>query len=377
MASIHRHPQSPFWVCYYTLPDGRRTSRSTRQRDRKKALLFCLKLEEASDKARAGELTETTARKILDDILESSGARALPVSTVRAFALRWLAAKEPGITKQTASRYRQVVTAFLESLGPLADRSLQCVTGVHIAAYRDQRLRTDHVSRGTIGRDLAALSSLFIAARRQGLILVNPAEGAGLPVNKTQALQREVFTIEELGALLAHASPEWRILILCGFYLGGRLADMARLCWDAVDFTTNVITYTQAKTSKRVVVPIHPELEENLLSIAGEKGGPICPALSKLRTDGHNGLCSRFSALMKAAGIDSRDVCLGKNTVSRKSFHCLRYSFTSALANAGVAAEIRMKLTGHLSEDVHRQYTLHEMTPLKDAIGKLPKLRTP
>jgi integrase len=375
VASIHRHPKSPFWVCYYTLPDGRRTSRSTGQRDKKRARLFCIRLEEASDKARAGELTETTARRILDSILESSGARALPISTTRAFAHSWLAGKEPSISRSTASRYRQVVTAFCESLGPTADRSLQSVTGVHIATYRDERLRKDHISRGTIGRDLAALSSMFISARRQGLILINPVEGIQLPVSKSQSLEREVFTVQELQALLALASPEWRILILCGFYLGGRLADMARLSWDAVDFTAGVITYTQAKTGKRVVVPLHPELEEALLAIAGEKGGPICPALSKTRTDGHTGLSNKFSRLMKEAGIDRQAVCIGKNTTSRKSYHCLRHSFTSFLANAAVSPEIRMKLTGHLSEGVHQRYTHHELQPLKDAIATLPKLR--
>jgi integrase len=330
MASIHKDPRgkSPYWLCYYTLPDGRRTSRSTKQRDRKKAWAFCLALERASEKAREGELTETTARQILSDILTSTGARALPHDTVRAFAERWLAAKAPGVTKPTARRYRQVVTAFLESLGPLADRSLQCVNATHIAAYRDQRLAISHVTRGTIGRDLAALSGLFISARRAGLILVNPVEGVRLPVN--QPLEREVFTPQELGALLAVASQQWRTLILCGYFLGGRLADMARLQWDAVDLASGVVTYTQAKTGKRVVVPIHPQLEETLLVIAGEKDGPLCPTLSRLATDGRPGLSNQFAELMRKADIDRREICLGKNTVARKTFHCLRHSFTSA-----------------------------------------------
>jgi integrase len=374
MASIHKDPRgkSPYWLCYYTLPDGRRTSRSTRQRDRKKAWAFCLKLEEASDKARAGELTETTARKILDDILGSTGARALPHDTVRAFAERWLNAKEPSVTKHTARRYRQVVLAFLASLGPLADRSIQGVTGVHIATYRDERLRTDHISRGTLGRDLAALSSLFIAARRQGLVLINPVEGVGLPINKP--LERETFTTQELGALLTVASPEWRTLILCGYYLGGRLIDMATLSWDAVDLAAGLVTYTQGKTKHRVVVPIHPQLEEHLLMLAGEHGGPLCPTFSKLGSSGRAGLSKRFSRLMGRAGIERHDIQLGANKMARKSFHCLRHSFTSALANAGVAPEIRMKLTGHKSASVHRQYTHHELAPLQAAIQALPRL---
>jgi site-specific recombinase XerD len=54
-------------------------------------------------------------------------------------------------------------------------------------------------------------------------------------------------------------------------------------------------------------------------------------------------------------------------------FH-LRHSFTSALANAGVAPELRMKLTGHKSAEIHRGYTHLELETLKDAIKKLPGL---
>jgi integrase len=374
MASIHRDPRgkSPYWQCYYTLPDGRRTSRSTKQVDRKKAWAFCLKLEEAADKARAGELTETTARRILDDILGSTGARALPHDTVRAFAGRWLAGKEASITSHTAKRYARVVAAFLESLGPLADRSLQCVSSVHIATYRDERLSDDHIARGTLARDLAALSSMFIAARRQGLILINPVEGVGLPVNRP--LEREVFTVSELGALLAVASPEWKTLILAGYFLAGRLVDMARLSWDAVDLAAGLVTYTQGKTGTRVVVPIHPQLEEHLLGMAGEHGGALCPTLSKLGSAGRGGLSNQFALVMMEAGIDRHAVQLGANKTARKSYHCLRYSFTSALANAGVAPEVRMKLTGHKSASVHQRYTRHELEPLRDAVNSLPRV---
>ena len=204
--------------------------------------------------------------------------------------------------------------------------------------------------------------------------MVNPVEGVQLPVNKT--LEREVFTVEELGALLAVASPEWQTLILCGYFLAGRLVDMAVLEWNAVDLTTGVITYTQGKTGHRVVVPIHPQLEEHLLALAGEKGGPLCPTLSKLGSDGRGGLSTKFSRLMGKAGIDPRDIRLGKNTMARKSFHSLRHSFASALANAGVSPEVRMKLTGHKSASVHRQYSHVELGPLKEAIALLPSVRS-
>jgi integrase len=52
----------------------------------------------------------------------------------------------------------------------------------------------------------------------------------------------------------------------------------------------------------------------------------------------------------------------------------LRHSFTSALANQNVSAELRMKLTGHSSDAVHRGYTHHEIETLRQAVLKLPSL---
>jgi hypothetical protein len=61
-----------------------------------------------------------------------------------------------------------------------------------------------------------------------------------------------------------------------------------------------------------------------------------------------------------------------------REFHRLavspHHSFTSALANAGVSPELRMKLTGHKSAEVHRGYTHLELDTLKEAIRKLPRL---
>src|SRR5215469_1877509 len=96
MASIHKDPRgkSPFWYCAYVMPNGQRAFRSTKQIDRKKALKECLKLESAADKARAGELVESQARKILDDILESVGERPIRKKTIREFFAGWLEGKQ-------------------------------------------------------------------------------------------------------------------------------------------------------------------------------------------------------------------------------------------------------------------------------------------
>jgi integrase len=65
----------------------------------------------------------------------------------------------------------------------------------------------------------------------------------------------------------------------------------------------------------------------------------------------------------------------GVQKLSRRTFHALRHSFTSVLANQGVAPELRMKLTGHKSEAAHRGYTHHELEKLRAAVEKIPSLR--
>ncbi len=57
---------------------------------------------------------------------------------------------------------------------------------------------------------------------------------------------------------------------------------------------------------------------------------------------------------------------------SSLSFHSLRHSFVSALANAGVAPELRQKLSGHADEKTHARYTHHEIEILRAAVAKMP-----
>ena len=83
----------------------------------------------------------------------------------------------------------------------------------------------------------------------------------------------------------------------------------------------------------------------------------------------------QIQAIMEAAGID-RGVVQGGGTrkLATRSFHSLRHSFSSALMNAGVPEELRMRLTGHRSKAVHQGYSHAEVETLRAAVSKLPSL---
>jgi integrase len=132
------------------------------------------------------------------------------------------------------------------------------------------------------------------------------------------------------------------------------------------------------KTDRRVEVPLHSDLKDQLLLPRAQPktGEFLMPHLAKTAVAGHGGLSEQFFKIMERAGIDRRRVQSSKHRhFSQLSFHALRHSFASNLANAGVPPDLRMRLTGHRSIDVHRRYTHLELAPLVQAIGSLPSLK--
>ena len=147
--------------------------------------------------------------------------------------------------------------------------------------------------------------------------------------------------------------------------------------WQSIDFDADTICFTPSKTGREITLPLHQNLKRALER--GPRGigkAFLFPSLAGKGTGGAHGLSGRFTAIMERAGIEGkiRRVVENGRGISSLSFHSLRHSFTSALANAGIAEEVRMKLTGHSTRDVHAKYSHHEMQLLRSAIAALPKI---
>ena len=89
------------------------------------------------------------------------------------------------------------------------------------------------------------------------------------------------------------------------------------------------------------------------------------------------GLSVQFRKIAERAGVAGRVVTReGRGcSTSRKTFHALRHSFISPLANRGVACEVRQKPAGHSHSKVHANCTQHELLTLRGAISKLPSFK--
>ena len=78
-------------------------------------------------------------------------------------------------------------------------------------------------------------------------------------------------------------------------------------------------------------------------------------------------------AMTDPAGTGLMDTLHSRNMrrrVFNLGFHSFRHTAISELANAGVAKERRMKLSGHKS-NVHERYTHHELETLRGDVEKV------
>ena len=372
MASIVKRTKSRFWTACFTDRDGRQLKRSTKTIDRNQALEIAVELERVEQQARRGVLTTTQLKKVLNDVSEKVTGDTMTSPSVEGYLQDWLKGIAARNSPRTTERYKHTVKLFLTSLEGKATKPVTAVTAQEVENFLNQRL-TSGMAPKTAIVDLKTLNTAFRRAEAYGVILKNPVSAVRPP--KSESSERDVFTHEEVQALL-NAAPtvDWQTLILMGYFLGARLGDCVHMKWENVHAEEGVIIYHQQKTGKKVIVPMHYHIIDHLnhLSTFGTDGF-LCPKIAAKGPGGKHGLSEGFNRIVIKAGIDPM-VVPGKGTrnFTRRTFHSLRHSFNSVLANAGVAEEIRMKLTGHSSKEMNTRYTHLEVGALKSAMTSIP-----
>ena len=379
MASLTRKPNSPYWYCCFTTPDGSRTKRSTKQTNRREAMAVCQEVERAASQSRKSLLTEAQARKVVADIVEYSTGEPMQFYTAAEWLRHWAKGKSEAKSKGTAVRYNGVIEDYIKFLGKRSALNLSHLTVKDVHSYRT-KLKKSGLAPNTCNFAVKAISNALNAALKQGLITTNPATAIeSLPIEQSE---KTPFTQQQIKKLSSVASPDWKLAILLGYCTGLRLSDIANMTWNAVDFEKGIIQIVPKKTRnirKVVFIPIHPQLKDALLDAAGQDDpeAPILPTLAGKQTGGAHGLSKTFAGLMEKAGIDPQPYRNkeGKGrTMNRLSFHSLRHSFNSMLANKGIAGEVRQQLTGHSSDAMNQKYTHLGLERLREAVSVIPNL---
>jgi integrase len=389
MASItkdaHRPPKSPFWIaCFNGVgTDGkvRRLKRSTKTTDRKLAQKLADEWEALEKLAGEKRLTESQCRKVIAEMYERTIGEPLHFRTAREFLSEWIASKKNETELRAYLKYQQIVDSFLAHVTVKADRLLREITPTDIRSWRDA-LKRKGLSVPTVNHAIKILRMPFKAAHEAGYIDINPNTKNTVRPLKDEArnVSKDVFTPEQATALIKIApSEDWTGAILCGYYTGLRLRDIADLQWSAFNEPLDTLTVRMRKTGNDITIPIHPQFGAWLKKqTRGIGKAPVFPTLAGKAGGGKSGLSMAFKRIMERAKIKGRllrDASGEGRSQSSLSFHSLRHSFNSALANAGVSQEIRQKLTGHASAEMNAIYTHHELGPLRAAVGVIPSMK--
>jgi integrase len=222
----------------------------------------------------------------------------------------------------------------------------------------------------TINHHMSVIRRILESAVQKDLIAKNPAR----PIKgraTADSKKRVPFTLPEVRALIQAApDDEWKGLVTLAAHTGMRCGDLLRLKSENVTGTVIKRQLNKGRKSTGIVVTI--PLSPPCLAWIDGLTGDFFPVLKLLKG---TTISAAFNRIMKAARIAKTVVLVaGENPVTAtKSFHSLRHSFASFLAEADVHADVRQKLTGHSSAKVHAGYSHHDEALVR-AVATLPSL---
>lgn len=389
MASIWKHPNSPFWTACFTDERGRQVKKTTKQKEPREARKVAEAFEEAAKKARASELTRAAAGRVLDELMARTTGEGLDNRSTRQFIMDYLADLKMGTTREsTVKRYKPIFEGFLAHLGEKrASARLASVTQDELEAFGRAELHAGKTA-ATATFSLKVLNGPFEDAKRKAVILHNPvpvvlkrmAESA-----KATSEERRPFTDKQVSELLAVADVEWQGMILLSYHTGIRLNDAANLTRANLDgkllrFRDTKTAHRKQRASKRETVVV---MAADLLAyfkaqpLPMKMDAPLFPSLYGKKSGSAGGLSNAFARLLDLAGIDRSQGAPRKGKGRRfcaLSYHSLRHTMISRLANSDVPDAVTKAISGHTTDEAYQRYVHLDLGAQTKVIEKAPRL---
>lgn len=181
--------------------------------------------------------------------------------------------------------------------------------------------------------------------------------------------RREGFSTKELEAISRVLEDpaieclhkqEMKLAHLVGLNTGLRMEDVSLLRWSSVDLENRLVSVIPEKTkrfNRSVVIPMSDELFM-ALSFVEKTTEWVMPSLEKRYRANPSGISQDYTWLLKQAGIQtSSERCKGRKAQVLKSFHSLRHTFVSRLAESGASPLIIQSMSGHSTYSMTERYS--------------------
>lgn len=189
--------------------------------------------------------------------------------------------------------------------------------------------------------------------------------------NALPIVQKEVviFTDEQYRKFVReHLWEPYGWAMVCAYHTAFRLKDVCDLMWSEVDLVNQVIRKIPSKTKRRgitVEVPIisGTDLYTWLKRMSEDKDDDVwvCPDLHR-RYFAHSGLPHEFTRALRKSGIYGL------------TFHKLRATFESKLANSGINLGLAAKITGRTNPRSLMRYIKPDPRAVRQAVAHAMEL---
>ncbi len=200
-----------------------------------------------------------------------------------------------------------------------------------------------------------------------------------------------------MASLLAASEPVGRKAWYMAAALAGlRKGDLTRLIWADIDFEDNAITVRDGKAKRTDVIPMHPQLAEELkcrrdAAMATPKAKVFPQTVTDLTRQkdflragiAHEAVVTDNKGKPVMIGIGkwrrplTRIAC--EDAEGRViDLHAMRTTLGTNLARAGVAPQLAQRIMRHADyRTTHKHYTVLGLTDTAKAIERLPAIKQP
>lgn len=234
----------------------------------------------------------------------------------------------------------------------IGDKALEAIDADYVFQIRDKLSETPVAANHTV----AVIGSLFRFAISRRMAKVNPADGIPRLKGGDGFIRWSDGDVE---AFRSTADDMMRLALELGLYTGQRLSDVIKLAWAHYDGER--IRLRQQKTGTLLSIRAHPDLKL-ILDMTSRRAETILT--TKTGIPFHPRVFSR----------DFRDARIAAALSDGLSFHGLRHTAASRLAELGASGSEIQSITGHRSLNMVEHYIRQANQELQAdrAIARLP-----
>lgn len=239
---------------------------------------------------------------------------------------------------------------------PIGSVKLSSLSGSHLSAYREERLRC--VGASTVIKELGLISAAFEIARKEWSIPIasNPVSGIRKPKTPRPRHRRlEQHDNEEerlLSACATFSNPWFLPVVMFALETGMRRGEILALTWQHVHLQDRYVHLQDTKNGESRNVPLSPgaiALLEGLPANSSREGA-VFPVHFEALKSAWQRACSR-------AGI------------ANFRFHDLRHEATSRFFEKGLSVMEVAAITGHKDVRMLQRYTHLRVQDLARKLG--------